>query len=181
MPRTRWPCHRASMSRTRWPSENQQAACARPLAQDEACWARCRPDGGDSDGNLCTKGCQRRTQGGLCRRCEWCRCGSTRRRTDVPCLERCRPRCHPLALTMRLLVCTLAARAGSAAESGASAVVGEKLQGNLFPTTNETLFEEDLEASQLAMTFADKVAKPIKSMVPRSYSAQYIVAKMQVW
>jgi hypothetical protein len=83
---------------------------------------------------------------------------------------------------MRLLVCTLAARAGSAAESGsASAVVGEKLQGNLFPTTNETLFEEDLEASQLAMTFADKVAKPIKSMVPRSYSAQYIVAKMQVW
>jgi len=99
----------------------------------------------------------------------------------VVCLERCRPRCHALALALRLLVCTLAARVVSAAESGESAIVGEKLQENLFPTTNETLFEEDLEASQLAMTFADKVAKPIKSMVPRSYTAQYIVAKMQVW
>ena len=91
---------------------------------------------------------------------------------------------HLLAPALRLLACTLAARAVplvSAAEGGASSLAASKLQNNLFPTTNDTLFEEDLEASQLAQTFAEKVAKPIKDMVPRSYSAKFMTAQMQVW
>jgi hypothetical protein len=86
-----------------------------------------------------------------------------------------------LALALRLLVCTLAARAVSAAEGGASSLAASKVKGELFPTTNDTLFKEDLQASQLAQTFANKVARPLKAMVPRSYSARFVTAQMQVW
>jgi hypothetical protein len=50
----------------------------------------------------------------------------------------------------------------------------------MFSTTNETLFTQDAEASRLAKTFASQVAKPIKSMFPRTYSANEVNAQMQV-
>jgi hypothetical protein len=50
----------------------------------------------------------------------------------------------------------------------------------MFSTTNETLFTQDAEASRLAKTFASQVAKPIKSMFPRTYSANEVNAQMQM-
>ena len=67
----------------------------------------------------------------------------------------------------------------SAAESNTAGLTASKAK-DLFPTTNDTLFVEDLESSRIARTFAENVALPIKSMVPRSYSATFVRAQMSV-
>lgn len=66
-----------------------------------------------------------------------------------------------------------------AAESNAAGLAVSKAK-DLFPTTNDTLFVEDLESSRIAQTFAENVATPIKSLVPRSYSATFVRAQMSV-
>lgn len=82
--------------------------------------------------------------------------------------------CHVLLLLFLAVV-----RLASAQEDTSSDVLKEKAKA-LFPTSNDTLFVEDLEASRLAKTFAENVAKPIKNMIPRSYSATFVTAQMQV-
>lgn len=88
--------------------------------------------------------------------------------------------CHEKAVVLLVLGGLLIGfRSVSAAESSTAGLAASKAK-DLFPTTNDTLFVEDLESSRIARTFAENVALPIKSMVPRSYSATFVRAQMSV-
>lgn len=93
------------------------------------------------------------------------------------------PRCYrsrrAYSLLGLLLAIFPACKPVSAAESNTAGLAVSKAK-DLFPTTNDTLFVEDLESSRIAQTFAENVAMPIKSMVPRSYSATFVRAQMSV-
>ena len=78
-----------------------------------------------------------------------------------------------------LLLAIAGRRPVSAAEGNTAGSAASKAK-DLFPTRNDTLFVEDLESSKIARTFAENVALPIKSMVPRSYSATFVRAQMSV-
>ena len=77
-----------------------------------------------------------------------------------------------------LLLYLAAVRLASAQEEP-TAMIKDKAK-DLFATTNRTMFVENLETSRLARTFAENVARPIKNMIPRSYSATFVTAQMQV-
>jgi hypothetical protein len=91
----------------------------------------------------------------------------------------CTPHTAMAAMLLGLLLAIAGRRPVSAAEGNAAGLAASKAQ-DLFPTRNDTLFVEDLESSRIARTFAENVALPIKSMVPRSYSAQFVRAQMSV-
>ena len=123
---------------------------------------------------VCHAIAMRHRQPQTCSQTDWRVCsggsGSSRRRP-----MRTNSRYTPVLF----LVLYLSAFSLAAAQEEPTAMIKDKAK-DLFPTTNRTMFVEDLETSRLARTFAENVARPIKNMIPRSYSATFVTAQMQV-